>query len=117
MTRIKNNNNNNNNYLTIIDKKIKPIIMVRDYNLRLSLSSQSSSTSIANKKDDRLELVEIPKGLIEILQEADFTVETILEYGPSHIAETLEIESYVGEIIYKETKKASTNIKPKFLIN
>jgi len=116
MTRIK-NNNNNNNYLTIIDKKIKPIIMVRDYNLRLSLSSQSSSTNIANKKDDRLEVVEIPKGLIEILQEAGFTVETILEYGPSHIAETLEIESYVGEIIYKETKKASTNIKPKFLIN
>ena len=78
MTRIK--NNNNNNYLTIIDNKIKPIIMVRHSNLRLPLSSQSSSTSIANKKDNRLELVEIPKGLIEILQEAGFTVETILEY-------------------------------------
>ena len=47
------------------------------------------STSIANKKDDRLELIEIPRGLIEILQEAGFTVETILEYGSSHIAETL----------------------------
>ncbi len=114
MTRI---NNNNNNYLTIIDNKIKPIIMVRNSNLRLSLSSQSSSTSIANKKDGRLELIEIPKGLIEILQEADFTVETILENGPSHIAETLGIELYVGEIIYKETKKASTNIESKFLIN
>ena len=78
MTRIK--NNNNNNYLTIIDNKIKPIIMVRHSNLRLPLSSQSSSTSIANKKDNRLELIEIPKGLIEILQEAGFTVETILEY-------------------------------------
>ena len=108
MTRI----NNNNNCLTIIDNKIKPIIMVRGYNSQLSLSSQSSSTSIANKKDDRLELIEIPKGLIEILQEAGFTVETILEYGSSHIAETLGIE-----IIYKETKKASTNIKSKFLIN
>lgn len=116
MTRIK-NNNNSNNYLTIIDNKIKPIIMVRDSNLRLSLSSQSSSSSIANKKDDRLQLIEIPKGLIEILQEAGFTVETILESGPSHIAETLGIESYVGEIIYKETKKASTTIKSKFLIN
>ena len=116
MTRIK-NNNNSNNYLTIIDNKIKPIIMVRDSNLQLSLSSQSSSTSIANKKDDRLELIEIPKGLIEILQEAGFTVETILEYGPSHIAETLGIESYLGEIIYKETKKASTDVKSKFLIN
>ena len=113
MTRV-----NNNNYLTIFDNKIiKPIIMVRDSNLRLSLSSQSSSTSIANKKDNRLELIEIPRGLIEILQEADFTVETILDSGPSHIAETLGIESYVGEIIYKETKKASINIKSKFLIN
>ena len=87
MTRI---NNNNNHYLTIIDNKIKPIIMVKDSNLRLSLSSQSSSTSIANKKDGRLELIEIPKGLIEILQEAGFTVETILDSGPSHIAEILE---------------------------
>lgn len=114
MTRI---NNNNNHYLTIIDNKIKPIIMVKDSNMRLSLSSQSSSTSIANKKDGRLELIEIPKGLIEILQEAGFTVETILDSGPSHIAEILGIESYVGEIIYKETKKATTNIKSKFLIN
>ncbi len=92
MTRI---NNNNNHYLTIIDNKIKPIIMVKDSNLRLSLSSQSSSTSIANKKDGRLELIEIPKGLIEILQEAGFTVETILDSGPSNIAEILGIESYV----------------------
>ncbi len=114
MKRIK---NNNNNYLTIIDNKIKPIIMVRDSNLQLSVSSQSSSAGIANKKDNRIELVEIPKGLIEILQEAGFTVETILEYGPSHIAETLGIESYVGEIIYKETKKASININSKLLIN
>ena len=115
MTRIK-NNNTNNNQLTIIDNKIKPIIMVRDFNLRLSLSSQSSSPVMVTKKDDRLELIEIPRGL-EILQEAGFTVETILDSGRSHIAETLGIESYVGEIIYKETKKASTNLKSKFLIN
>ena len=109
--------NINNNHLAIIDKKIKPIIMIRNSNLQLSLSSQSSSTSIAYEKDDRLELIEIPKGLIEILQEAGFTVEKILDYGPSHIAETLRIESYVGEIIYKETKKASSNMKSEFLIN
>ena len=113
MTRINNNNNNNNHCLTIIDNKIKPIIMVRGSNSQLSLSSQSSSTSIANKKDDRLELIEIPKGLIEILQEAGFTVETILKYGPSHIAETLGIESYIGEIIYKETKKSKYQYKIK----
>ena len=116
MTRIK-NNNTNNNQLTIIDNNIKPIIMVRDFNLRLSLSSQSSSPVIATKKDDRLELIEIPRGLIEILQEDGFTVETILDSGRSYIAETLGIESYVGEIIYKETKKASTDLKSKFLIN
>jgi hypothetical protein len=116
MTRIK-NNITNRNYLTIFDNKTKPIIMVRNSNLRLSLSSQSSSTSIANKKDGRLELIEIPKGLIEILQNAGFTIEKILDDGSSNIAETLGIESYVGEIIYKETKKASINIKSKCLIN
>lgn len=107
MTRI---NNNNNNYLTIIDNKIKPIIMVRDSNFQLSLSSQSSSTSIANKKDDRLELIEIPRGLIEILQNSGFTIEKILDCGPSHIAEILGIDDYLGEIIYLETKKAIRNI-------
>jgi hypothetical protein len=113
MNRIK----NNNNHLAIINNKIKPIIMVRDSNLRLSLSSQSTSTSIANEKDYRLELIEISKGLIEILQKAGFTVEKILDSGPSHIAETLGIDAHVGEIIYKETKKASSNMKSKFLIN
>ena len=76
MTRIK-NNNTNNNQLTIIDNNIKPIIMVRDFNLRLSLSSQSSSPVMVTKKDDRLELIEIPRWLIDILQEAGITVEDI----------------------------------------
>ena len=61
-------------------------------------------------KDERLELVEISKGLIEILQDAGFTVEKILEDEPSHIAEILGIDVYVGEIIYNETKKASSNV-------
>ena len=60
-------------------------------------------------KDERLELVEISKGLIEILQDAGFTVEKI-EDEPSHIAEILGIDVYVGEIIYNETKKASSNV-------
>ena len=110
MTRIK-NNNTNNNQLTIIDNNIKPIIMVRDFNLRLSLSSQSSSPVIATKKDDRLELIEIPRGLIEILQEAGFTVETILGSGRSHIAETLGIESYVGENNIQGDKKSKYQFK------
>ena len=68
-------------------------------------------------KDERLELVEISKGLIEILQDAGFTVEKILEDEPSHIAEILGIDVYVGEIIYNETKKASSNINSNFFIN
>jgi len=68
-------------------------------------------------KDERLELVEISKGLIEILQDAGFTVEKILEDEPSHIAEILGIDVYVGEIIYNETKKASSNINFNFFIN
>ena len=66
--------------------------------------------SIAKWKDERLELVEIPKGLIEILQNSGFTIEKILDCGPSHISEILGIDDYLGEIIYLETKKAIRNI-------
>jgi len=109
-----NNNNNNNNSLIYDIKNSKPLIVVNDSTLQLSESSSSSSSSIniaetVNKKDERLELVEISKGLIEMLQNAGFTIEKILDSGPSHIAETLGIDVYVGEIIYHETKKASSN--------
>ena len=70
-----------------------------------------------NTKDERLELVEIPKGLIEILQDAGFTVEKILNDEPSNIAEKLGIDSYVGEIIFKETKKTVSKINLNLLIN
>lgn len=69
-----------------------------------------SSTNITSVKDERLELVEISKGLIEILQDAGFTVERILENGPSHIAAILGIDDYVAQIIFNETKKATSNI-------
>jgi hypothetical protein len=62
--------------------------------------------NIENTKDERLELVDISKGLIDILQNAGFTIEKILDNGPSYIAEILGIDVYVGEIIYNETKKA-----------
>jgi hypothetical protein len=65
--------------------------------------------NIENTKDERLELVDISKGLIDILQNAGFTIEKILDNGPSYIAEILGIDVYVGEIIYNETKKASSN--------
>jgi hypothetical protein len=73
--------------------------------------------NIAKWKDQRLEIVEIPKGLVEILQDAGFTVEKILDSEPSDIAEKLGIDSYVGEIIYKETSKAISKINPNLLIN
>ena len=91
----------------MVKKKItKPIIFAtKDSDFQLSLPSQLSSPTIANVKDERLELVEISKGLIEILQDAGFTVERILENGPSHIAAILGIDDYVAQIIFSETKK------------
>jgi hypothetical protein len=75
-------------------------------------------TKVENTKDERLELIEISKGLIEMLQSAGFTIEKILDNSPSHIAEILGIDVYVGEIIYNETKKASSNnVNSNFLIN
>jgi hypothetical protein len=65
--------------------------------------------NIENTKDERLEHLEISKGLIDMLQNTGFTIEKILENGPSNIAEILGIDVYVGEIIYNETKKASSN--------
>jgi hypothetical protein len=93
------------------------IIVVNDSTLQSSESISSSSIDIGdtvNKKDERLELVDISKGLIEMLQNAGFTIEKILENGPSHIAEILGIDVYVGEIIYHETKKASINANSNF---
>jgi len=109
----------NINNLIIVDDnnnkhRSKPIIIPKtDSNLQLS---SSSFTNITNEKDERLELVEIPKGLIEILQDAGFTVEKILDSEPSHIAEKLGIDSYIGEIIYKETSKAISKINANLLI-
>jgi hypothetical protein len=74
-------------------------------------------SNIENTKDERLEFVDISKGLIEMLQNAGFTIESILDNEPSHIAETLGIDGYVCEIIYNETKKraaTSSNINSNF---
>ena len=63
-----------------------------------------------------MELVEIPKGLIEVLQNSGFTIEKILDNEPSKIAEELGIDSYVGEIIFKETSKTISKINPPDLL-
>lgn len=69
-----------------------------------------SSPTITNVKDERLELIEISKGLIEVLQYTGFTVERILENEPSHIVSILGIDDYVAQIIFSETKKATNNL-------
>ncbi len=112
-------NNDNNNSLIYDIKNSKPVRVVNDSTLQLSESFPLSSLPIdivdtVNKKDERLELVEISKGLIEILQNAGFTIEKILENRPSHIAEILGIDVYIGEIIYNETKKVSINANSNF---
>jgi hypothetical protein len=92
-----------------------PITIVKkDSSFPLSLppfQQQLSSLKIATWKDGRLEYLDIPKGLIELLQVNGFTVEKILEYGSSNIAEKLGIDDYVAQIIFNETnkKKVSTN--------
>jgi hypothetical protein len=113
-------NEDNNNSLIDDIKNSKPVIVGNDSTLQLAESiSSSSSSSIdigdtVNKKDERLELVEISKGLIEMLQTAGFTIEKILDNGPFYIAEILGIDVYIGEIIYHETKKASINANSNF---
>jgi hypothetical protein len=84
----------------------------KDSNLHLYLPSSSqhqlSSSSIKlaiRRKDERLEFLNIPKGLIELLQINNFTIERILEYGPSKIAEILGTDDYVAKIIFSETTK------------
>jgi len=57
--------------------------------------------------DERLGFVNIPKGLVESLNNAGFTIEMILEYGPSKIAEKLGIDDYVAQIIFNETSNAT----------
>lgn len=107
MNKIKNNYHDN---LVLIDDKTS--------NSQLySYFSSLPSTNSTNEKDERLELIDISKGLIEILQNSGFTIEKILKYEPSEIAEVLGIDAYIGEIIHRETKKMDNNMKSNFFIN
>ena len=94
-----------------------PITIIKNHsNLQLSLPSSSqsqkssSSIKLAIRKDERLEYLDIPKGLIELLQVNGFTVEKILEYGSSNIAEKLGIDEYVAQIIFNETNSKKTTV-------
>jgi hypothetical protein len=99
----------------MMDSNEANAITIKDSNLQLYLPSSSSSSSqhrslpsimkIPIWKDERLEHLDIPRGLIELLQINGFTVERILEYGSSHIAEILGTDDYVAQIIFSETTK------------
>jgi hypothetical protein len=54
--------------------------------------------------DERINNLKIPKGLIESLNNAGFTIEMILNSRPSDIAQILGIDDYVAQIMYQETK-------------
>ena len=67
-------------------------------------------SSIINEKNDienqlidkRLESINIPKGLVDALNNAGFTIDIILNSRPSDIAQILGIDDYVAQIIYQE---------------
>ena len=104
--------NNKKNSLTIIDDK-----SIIPSKINLTYPGLHNLQSIAKWKDQRLEKVEIPKGLSEILQINGFTIEKIIDSKPSEIAEKLGIDSYVAEIIHKETSNAISKVNPDLLIN
>lgn len=85
-------------------------ILSKDSHMKLTLPSSSpmQRSPLIKKaifKDERIDYLDIPKGLVEVLQTNGFTVEKILEYGPSQIAEILGIDPYVAQIIFNETTK------------
>jgi hypothetical protein len=49
--------------------------------------------------------------LIEILQINGFTIERILEYGPSQIAKIIGIDDFFAQIIFNKTTKKNNNNK------
>jgi len=59
------------------------------------------------KNDDRIEHITIPIGLKDILNNAGFTIESILNNDPSKIAQDLGIDEYIGQIIHKKREENS----------
>lgn len=55
---------------------------------------------ITTTLDKQLQNVNIPNGLVDLLNNAGFTIDTILNSHPSAIAQKLGIDDYVAQIIY-----------------
>ncbi|HET9805734.1 MAG TPA: hypothetical protein VFP49_02380 [Nitrososphaeraceae archaeon] len=101
----RNYNSKHGNKSIIIPPKTDPIY--HNFHLHNNYHNHHHLRNIAKWKDQRIELVDISKGLIEILQDVGFTIEKILDSEPSDIAEILGIDDYIGELIYQETKKSN----------
>ena len=110
------NNKYNDKAILVRSKNTEPIYY--DLNLHDYHNYYHYLQNIASwkYKDKRLESIEISRGLIEVLQNAGFTIEKILDNEPSEIAEKLGIDPYIGKIIIKETKKAVSKINPDLLL-
>jgi hypothetical protein len=61
--------------------------------------------------DPGILLLQIAFGLKDSLITAGFTIESILNLGPSELAAALGIEPYVAKIIYEEAKKIASQNK------
>ena len=55
---------------------------------------ESSSTI-----NDRFQDLNIAEGLKQLLIDANFTIESILDLGYQEVSETLHIEEYIGKLI------------------
>jgi hypothetical protein len=99
------------------------ITIIKDSNLQLYLPPSSSLIQhqslpsimkIGIWKDERLEHLDISRDLIELLQINGFTIERILEYGPSQIAKIIGIDDFFAQIIFNEA--TTTTITKRLLI-
>lgn len=68
---------------------------------KISLENRKIITTL----DKQLQNANIPNGLVDLLNNAGFTIDIILNSHPSDIAQKLGIDDYVAQIIYQEIKK------------
>ena len=114
---IESSSRNNKIYSSKDFDRYFPITIIKDSNLQLSLPSSTSSQhqlssaiTIAIWKDKRLDQLNISKELIEILSINGFTIERILEYGPSKIAKIIGIDGFFAQIIFNGATKQLINL-------
>lgn len=58
-------------------------------------------------KDDSIEVLDIADGLKGLLRENKLTLDTLVQFDPSKLADILGIDGYVAKIIFESEDKAS----------